>query len=44
LAGNLRERDYLKDSGVGLRILLIWIFGKWDGGMDGVGLAQDRDR
>jgi hypothetical protein len=34
--GNLRERDYLVDPGVDCRIILRWIFRKWDGenGMD----------
>jgi len=31
-SGNLRERDHLGDLGVVGRILLKWIFGKWDGG------------
>jgi hypothetical protein len=26
------------------KIILKWIFEKWDGGMDWVDLAQDRDR
>ena len=30
--GNLRERDHLEDSGIGGRIILRWIFRKWDGG------------
>jgi len=29
--GNLRERDHLKDPGVDGRIILRWIFRKWDG-------------
>jgi len=28
--GNLRERDHLEDSRVDGRIILRWIFGKWD--------------
>jgi len=31
--GNLRERDYLGDPGVGGRIILRWIFRKWDVGV-----------
>jgi hypothetical protein len=38
--GNLREDDHFGDPGV----LLKWIFKKWDGGMDWIELAQDRDR
>jgi hypothetical protein len=30
--GNLRERDYLEDPGVDERIILIWVFRKWDVG------------
>jgi hypothetical protein len=30
--GNLRERDHLEDPGIGGRIILRWIFRKWDGG------------
>jgi hypothetical protein len=28
--GNLRERDHLEDQGVDGRIILRWIFRKWD--------------
>ena len=30
--GNLRERDHLEDPGIDWRIILRWIFGKWEGG------------
>jgi hypothetical protein len=43
--GNLRERDHWGEPGVDGRIILGWIFRKWDvGGMDLIGLDQDRDR
>jgi hypothetical protein len=31
--GNLRERDYWGDPGIHGRIILIWIFRKWDVGV-----------
>jgi len=42
--GNLRERHNLKDPGIDGRIILKWIFRKWDGGMDWIDLAQNKDR
>jgi len=43
--GNLRERDHLRDPGVDERIILRWIFRKWDvGGMDWIEVAQGRDK
>jgi len=42
--GNLREREHLEDPGVKGRIILRWIFRNWDGGMDWIDLAQDRER
>jgi hypothetical protein len=41
---NLRERDHWGDPGVDGRIILRRIFKKWDGGMDWIDLAQDRER
>jgi len=29
--GNLKEREHLEDQGVDERIILRWIFRKWDG-------------
>jgi len=34
----------LGDPGIDGRIILRWIFRKWDGGIDWIDLAQVRDR
>jgi hypothetical protein len=40
----VRERDHLEDPGVDGRIMLRWIFKKWDGVMGWIDLAKDWDR
>jgi hypothetical protein len=40
---NLRERDHLKHLGLD-GIILKQMFKKWDGDMNWIALAQDRDR
>jgi hypothetical protein len=43
--GNLREMGHLEDPGVDGRIILRYIFRKWDGwGLVWIDLAQDWDR
>jgi hypothetical protein len=39
--GDLREGEH---PDVGVMIILKWIFKKWVGDMDWIGLVQDRDR
>ena len=40
----MRERDNLGDPGEDGRIILKWIFKKWNGGLDWFDLTQDMDR
>jgi len=42
--GGLRERGHLEDLKIDGRLILKWIIKNWDGGMDWIDLAQDRDR
>jgi hypothetical protein len=42
--GKLRERGHSENPGVDGRVILRWVFKKWDGDMDWILLAQDRDR
>jgi hypothetical protein len=39
-----REGDHFGDPGIDGRIILQWIFKKWDGGIDWIELVQDRDK
>jgi hypothetical protein len=41
---HLREGHHLGDLGVEGRIILKLFLKKWDGCMDWIGVAQDRDR
>ena len=34
----------MEDPGIDVRIILEWIFRKWDGAVDWIDLAQDRGR
>jgi hypothetical protein len=40
----MREGYHLEDPGVDGRIILTFIFEKWDWGMVWIDLAQDRDK
>ena len=44
LVGKPEGRRPLEDRGVDGRIILEWILEKWDGGTDGIDLAQDGDK
>jgi hypothetical protein len=40
----LREEYHLEHPGIDGRIILKFVFKKWDGGMDWIDLDQDRER
>jgi hypothetical protein len=42
--GDLMERYYLEDKGVDVRIILKWVFKKWDGITDWIDVARHRNR
>jgi hypothetical protein len=44
LVGRPEGRDHLEDMGRDGRAISKWIFKKYDGDMDWIDLAQDRDR
>jgi hypothetical protein len=44
LVWETREGDHFEDIGRDGRIILKWIFMKWDSGMDWIDLSQGRDR
>jgi hypothetical protein len=44
LVGRPEGRNHLEDPGVDGKIILKWIFKNWDGGMNWIDMAQDRDR
>ena len=44
LGRNLRETDHLESLCIDGKIISKWIFKKWDGGMDWIALAQDKDK
>jgi hypothetical protein len=39
----MKERSHLEDPGVDGKNNIKWFFWKWDGGMDWIDLAKNRD-
>jgi hypothetical protein len=44
LVGKPEGKNHLEDPGVDERIILKWIFERFEGDIDWIDLAQDRDR
>ena len=44
LVGRPDGKNHLEDIGADDRVISKWAFKKWNGGMDWIDLAQDRDR
>jgi hypothetical protein len=42
--GNLKEGHHVEDNGVHERTILKWILRQWDGEINWIAVAQDRDR
>jgi hypothetical protein len=42
--GDLIKRNHLEYRGLDGSMIWKWMFKKWDGGMDWIDLAQNRDR
>ena len=42
--GNIWERYHLEGLDIDERIILKWMFSKWDGGIDWIDLTHDMDR
>jgi hypothetical protein len=41
---NLREKDHLEDLRADGRVILKWVFKKWNENIDWIDLVEDRDR
>ena len=41
---NLRERDHLEDLSADERVILKWVFNKWDENIDWIDVVEDGNR